>query len=197
MRFGWAITCSTVWARARPPVRDAGLRRTASPGIAAGHVGTGLQVATRAERLVVNAAGAAEGIVLVTVPAASTIFTNPSRYDLSSTQYGALFIPQAIAAIATSLLGSQLMRRLGAKPLYLIGLALGLAAMTFVLLSQVFMSTKGVAYALLLVATTLIGAGFGLAVPTLNSLTAAFNPGTVDSAVLVLNALLGLGTVLA
>jgi hypothetical protein len=33
-------------------------------------------------------AGVVQGIVLVTFPAASTIFTDPDRYDLSYTRYG-------------------------------------------------------------------------------------------------------------
>ena len=49
----------------------------------------------------------------------------------------------------------------------------------------------------LLVATAFLGAGFGLTVPAVNVLTAAFHPGRVESSVLVLNALLGLGTALA
>jgi hypothetical protein len=53
------------------------------------------------------------------------------------------------------------------------------------------------AYGLLLAATACLGAGFGLAVPALNTLTAAFHPQAVDRSVLVLNALLGLGTALA
>jgi hypothetical protein len=39
---------------------------------------------TRAERTVVHGAGAVQGIALVTFPAASTIFADPSEYDLSS-----------------------------------------------------------------------------------------------------------------
>ena len=39
--------------------------------------------------------------------------------------------------------------------------------------------------------------GFGLTVPTLNTFTATFHPDAVDRSVLVLNALLGLGTALA
>ena len=50
---------------------------------------------------------------------------------------------------------------------------------------------------MLLLATTSLGIGFGLTVPALNTFTAAFFPQKIDSAVLVLNALLGLGTVLA
>ena len=41
------------------------------------------------------------------------------------------------------------------------------------------------------------GVGFGLTVPAVNTFTAAFHPDAVDRSVLVLNALLGLGTALA
>ena len=50
-------------------------------------------MATRTETNVVYAAGLVQGIVLVTFPAASTIFTDPDEYDLSSSQYGAMFLP--------------------------------------------------------------------------------------------------------
>ena len=52
-------------------------------------------------------------------------------------------------------------------------------------------TTRRVAYALLLFATSSLGVGFGFTVPALNTFTAAFNPDKVDSSVLVLNALLG------
>ena len=41
-------------------------------------------MATQTERSVVYAAGVVQGIALVTFPAASTILTDPSEYDLSS-----------------------------------------------------------------------------------------------------------------
>jgi MFS family permease len=53
------------------------------------------------------------------------------------------------------------------------------------------------AYPLLLTATAFLGAGFGLTVPVLNTHVAAFRPDRADKGVLVLNALLGLGTALA
>ncbi len=52
------------------------------------------------------------------------------------------------------------------------------------------------AFVLLLMATACLGAGFGLT-SSLNTLAAAFRPATADKSVLVLNALLGLGTALA
>ena len=64
---------------------------------------------SRAESVTVNAAGLVQGIALVTFPAASTIFTARGSYNLSSSQYGAMFIPQVIAAIIASLLGAGLL----------------------------------------------------------------------------------------
>lgn len=42
-------------------------------------------MSSRAESRTVYAAGLVQGVVLVTFPAASTIFTEPSQYGLSST----------------------------------------------------------------------------------------------------------------
>lgn len=154
-------------------------------------------MASRTETRVVNAAGAAQGIVLVTFPAASTIFTSAKEYDLSNTQYGVLFLPQVATAITASLLGGYLSRRLGTKRVYLAGLAAGTVSMLLLIISTFFESNTPVAFPLLLVATAFLGVGFGLTVPALNTLTAAFHTDSVDSAVLVLNALLGLGTALA
>jgi MFS family permease len=76
-------------------------------------------------------------------------------------------------------------------------LAADLASMALLIVSHFFTSNQPVAYGLLLAATACLGAGFGLTVPAINALTAAFHPDNVDGSVLVLNALLGLGTVLA
>jgi MFS family permease len=154
-------------------------------------------VASRTETNVVYAAGLVQGIVLVTFPAASTIFTDPDEYALSSSQYGAMFLPQVITAIAGALLGAGLARRFGAKRVYLVGLAASLVAMGLLVTSTLFTHEQSVAYGLLLAATACLGAGFGLTVPTLNTFTARFHPAAIDRSVLVLNALLGLGTALA
>ena len=130
-------------------------------------------------------------------PAASTILTDPDEYDLSSTQYAGLFLPQVLTAIAAALLGAGLSGRFGTRRVYLVGLAASLASMCVLLLSTLFVSEQETAYALLLVATACLGAGFGLTVPSLNTFVAAFFPAGIDRAVLSLNALLGLGTVLA
>jgi MFS family permease len=149
----------------------------------------------RASR-VVSAAALVQGITLVTVPAASSILTDPSGYGLSSSQYGNVFLPQVVTAIAAALLGSRLADRITLKRVLLLGLGANLAAMLLLLLSWPLRADSG-DYGVLLLATTFLGLGFGLTVPALNTLTAAFHPDSVDRAVLSLNALLGLGTALA
>jgi fucose permease len=154
-------------------------------------------MASKTERMVVNAAGLVQGIVLVTFPAASTIFTSKSEYGLSSTQYGDMFLPQVALAITTSLLGAGLARRISTKRVYLLGLACSTISMVLLLVSTLVKSDQAAAYPMLLVATAFLGAGFGLTVPVLNTYTSVFNPDRVDRSVLTLNALLGLGTALA
>ena len=152
---------------------------------------------SRAPGRVVYSAGLVQGIVLVTFPAASTIFMSASAYGLSSSQYGSMFLPQAITAVGSSLLEGNLSHRLGGKPVYLAGLCANLAAMLLLIASRFVLGSQVVAYPLLLVATGCLGVGFGLTVPSINTFTAAFHPGAVDRSVLVLNSLLGLGTALA
>jgi len=149
------------------------------------------------EIVAVYAAGIVQGVALVTFPAASAIFISPAYYALSSTDYGGMFVPQAIMAIALSLIGGGLTRHLGIKRIYLLGLVADLLAMMFLVLSQFVMHNHPLAYGILLIATTCMGVGFGLTVPAINTLAAAFFPHNVDKAVLVLNALLGVGTALA
>jgi fucose permease len=154
-------------------------------------------MAQRSEIVTVYAAGLVQGIALVTFPAAGAVFTSPTGYGLSNTEYGAMFEPQAIMAIVSSLLGAGLASRIGAKRVYLLGLAANLAAMALLVASKFMMSERTAAYSLLLAATTCMGLGFGFTVPALNTFTAAFFPRKVDEAILGLNALLGLGTALA
>src|SRR5665213_638180 len=154
-------------------------------------------MAQRSEILTVYAAGLIQGVALVTFPAASAVFTSSSDYGLSSTEYGAMFVPQAVMAIISSLLGAGLRKRLGTKRIYMLGLSANLLAMTLLVASRFVMKEHSLAYAILLVATAFMGIGFGFTVPALNTFAAAFFPKKVDRAVLVLNALLGLETALA
>jgi len=154
-------------------------------------------MAERAEVVEVYGAGVVQGVALVTFPAASAILTSPQYYNLTSTQYGAMFLPQALTAIMSALLGASMARSLGAKRIFTLGLVANLLSMLLLVLSQLAIGHGSLAYLILLLATTSLGLGFGLTVPALNTLAASFFPERVDSAVLILNALLGLGTALA
>ena len=145
----------------------------------------------------VYAAGLLQGLALVTFPAASAVLTSPSGYALSTGEYGAMFAPQTILAVAAALLSTRLGARWGQKRLLVVGLAANLASMALLVGSQFVMQTHAAAFALLLGATACMGLGFGLTVPAVNVLAAALFPRRVDVAVLALNALLGLGTALA
>jgi MFS family permease len=57
----------------------------------------------------------------------------PGEYDLSSTRYGTMFLPQVLTAIAASVLGGSLARRLGTKRVYLAGLPTNLASMALLI----------------------------------------------------------------
>jgi fucose permease len=155
------------------------------------------QAAPRREVVAVYAAGLVQGVALVTFPAASSILTSPDYYGFSQTAYGSLFLPQAVAAIIAAVAGARLTARLGLKRVLLAGLAGDLAAMALLVASQFTIGAGSLPYLILLVATTCLGIGFGLTVPSLNNLVGAFFASAVDRAVLYLNALLGLGTALA
>jgi fucose permease len=154
-------------------------------------------MAQRSVIAAVYTAGVVQGLALVTFPAAGVIFTRADGYGLSSTEYGALFLPQALMAIGAALLGASLCRSLGLKRIYLLGLTADLLAMALLVASRFMTGTHTLAYGTLLTATASLGVGFGLTVPAVNTLAAGFFPRKVDSAILVLNALLGLGTALA
>ena len=69
--------------------------------------------------------------------------------------------------------------------------------MALLVSSRFVLASHAAAFACLLGATALMGIGFGLTIPVVNSLAASLFPRRVDVAVLALNALLGLGTALA
>src|SRR5277367_1475660 len=154
-------------------------------------------MASRQEIAAVYAGAVIQGMVLVTFPAVSAIFTSTVHYGLSTTEYGGMFVPQAVTAILSSLLGAGLTRHIGGKRVFLLGLAADLLSMALLFASQFATGVPPLAYGILLAATAFLGIGFGFAVPALNTFTAAFFPEKVDQSILTLNALLGVGTALA
>lgn len=149
------------------------------------------------EQKILLLVGVMQGVALVTFPAIGTVLTGSDGFALSSSSYGLIFLPQVIAAIASSFLGGQAAQRLGSKKVLMLGLGSDALAMAVLLVSALVMHQQALSLPLLLIATALMGFGFGGVVPLLNTYMAAFQPQRIDQAVLTLNALLGLGTALA
>jgi MFS family permease len=156
------------------------------------------QVAARRRRAVatVYAIGLFQGLSLVAFPAAATILTASTGYDLSKSQYGLLFLPQVVLAIASSLSLPALARRFGLKRVLQAGLVADTVAMGL-LVGSVPLAGHAGAYPVLLVATGALGLGFGLTLGSISTYAGAFMPDRRDVALTGLNVLLGLGTALS
>jgi MFS family permease len=150
----------------------------------------------RSEIVAVYAAGLFQGLSLVAVPAAATILTSADGYDLSASQYGLLFLPQVILAIAGSLALPSLAGRIGLKRVLIVGLAADTVAMTLLVVSN-SVRTDAIAFPLLLVVTGSLGLGFGLTLGSISTYAGAFQPQRREVALTALNVLLGLGTALS
>jgi MFS transporter, FHS family, glucose/mannose:H+ symporter len=147
------------------------------------------QSASRFDIALVYLAGVAQGLALVSFPAASATFASPSGFALSNTQYGALFVPQVVLEILSSALAPRLARRMGLRGVLLVGLAADLLSMALLGASAALMRQPG-ALPVLCTATGALGLGFGATVMALNTVVEAFFPRSADTAVLALNALL-------
>jgi hypothetical protein len=78
-------------------------------------------VARSAEIAVVYGGGLAQGLALVSFPAAATILTAADGYGLSSNQYGSIFLPLFAGSVLASLLAPTLARRRSLKRVLLTG----------------------------------------------------------------------------
>src|ERR1700751_4455887 len=85
--------------------------------------------ARRREMLTVYVIGLFQGLSLVAFPAAATILTSATGYDLSKSQYGLMFIPQVALAIAGPLPRPNVASRFSLKRVLLAGMAADTLAM--------------------------------------------------------------------
>jgi FHS family glucose/mannose:H+ symporter-like MFS transporter len=150
----------------------------------------------RREVMTVYAIGLFQGLSLVAFPAAALVLTSSAGYDLSKNQYGALYLPQVLLAIAGSLALPALARRFGLKLVLLTGLIADTVAMGLLAGSYPFRADAA-AYPMLLVATASLGLGFGLTLGSISTYAGAFMPERRAMALTSLNVLLGLGTALS
>jgi MFS family permease len=146
--------------------------------------------------LTVYVIGLFQGLSLVAFPAAATILTSATGYNLSKSQYGVLFVPQVVMAILGSLSLPRLGERFPLKLVLLGGLLADTLAMSLLAASDAVQHDR-VAFPILLVATGALGLGFGLTLGAISTYAGAFMPQRRDVALTALNVLLGLGTALS
>jgi MFS family permease len=150
-----------------------------------------------AEVRTIYGVGLFQGLSLVAFPAAATILTNStSGYGLSSDQYGILFLPQVVMAIAGSLSLPSLGGHFGLKKVLLVGVLADAMAMALLVASEP-VRMDSIAFPMLLVATGFLGLGFGLTLGSISTYAGAFHPDRREVALTSVNVLLGLGTALS
>jgi fucose permease len=138
--------------------------------------------------------GMLAGISLILFPSAGSLFTDPAFHDLSGAQFGVLFTPQIITAIASSFATATIAHRFGMKRVLQMGLLFTALAMGLLVASHSTIGT-GLVFPVLLAATAAIGAGFGFTISSLNAYAFDLFPGREDSAVTAIHVMTGTGQV--
>lgn len=133
------------------------------------------------------------GATLVSFPA-SSVFLRAS-HGFSDAQYGAIYLPQLVAALAGAVLGGVASRAWSLRGLYMASLALFLSAQGL-LATSAFLDAD-LAFIVIMVATASFGFGFGFGGGPLNGIVAALFPRTPNSAITALHMCAGAGLTVA
>ncbi|SFZ95015.1 Fucose permease [Flaviramulus basaltis] len=144
--------------------------------------------------IIVYLGGLLTGLSLILFPAMGSIFTDASQFGLSSSQFGNIFIPQALLAIVSALAIPFFVSKYGIKRALILGLG-ALILSTFLLyLSHFYIYEKEAALIILFLGTTFLGFGFGTVITVLNPLAFQLFPNNELASVTGLHFALGLGT---
>ncbi len=138
-------------------------------------------------------AGFLQGLCLVFIPAASTIFKSPEQNAISDIQYGFLAFPMIIVGILSTLFLKQMIGLLGRRKIFGIGCFANAAYMLF---GSATYFTKGdgeTSFLLFMAGNLMLGLGFGFLVSILNIYTAEVNPKKSDALLAGLHSFLGIG----
>ena len=144
---------------------------------------------SRAALAAVYGAAVLVGVAMVSFPASSAILKR--LHGFSDAQYGSIFLPQVAMVVLGSLLGGTLADRLGLRRL----LAMAFVALSF---SQAALWTSAAlapaaAYVSVLVGTSCLGLGYGLAAAPLNTYPTLLFPARHDAAIVAMHTAMGLG----
>ena len=133
------------------------------------------------------------GATLDSFPASSAYLV--ALHGFSDSQYGAIYIPQLVAAIAGALAGASASRFVSLERMWTVSLVSFLIAQTLLILCGVSAETisREAALAVLMVATGAFGFGFGFGGGPLNGLVASQFPKSRNTAIAALHMCAGAG----
>ncbi|MFZ4826105.1 MAG: MFS transporter [Phototrophicaceae bacterium] len=134
------------------------------------------------------------GISLILFPSAGSLFTDANFHHLNSAQFGVLFTPQIVTAIASSVLTASVARYTSMKRVLQIGLIFSALAMLLLVISNFTFGSVWV-FPLLLMATGAMGAGFGFTISALNAYAFDLFPTASDTAVTAIHVMTGIGQI--
>jgi MFS family permease len=137
-----------------------------------------------------------QGAVAVIFSAYTGVFVARYHYDLTLPQYGALFIPQVVAAVVAALFASDIGCWLRAEKAYLGGLGCSLVGMALLVATE-WVARLAFSYPLLLAATAFVGVGFGLSFPFVRCYAVSLKPLRARRQILLVNCLVAAGMVTA
>ncbi len=144
--------------------------------------------------LAVYVAGFISGLALIMYAAGGSLYQDPDFHNLSSSQFGSIFILQTLMAAISSLSTAVVARRFGTKAALLFGQTLIVAAMVLLAGSQLALGS-GLAYVLLLVSCGILGFGFGMSLSALTAYSYDLFLGKEAATVTIMHTIIGLGFV--
>ena len=133
------------------------------------------------------------GLTLVSFPASSAFLRE--THGFTDAQYGAIYLPQLVAAIAGALIGGPAAARLGLKRMFVIALVAFAAAQALLAVSVDLEPAR--ALVAIMAATACFGFGFGFGGGPLNAFAVLLFPRRATSALTALHMLAGAGLTVA
>ena len=138
-----------------------------------------------------------QGLALILIPAASTIFKSPEQNAISDIQYGFLSLPMILSGVFSTLFLKQIINFSGRRKVFFFSC---LAYIAYMLCDSATYFTIGDAqtsFLLLLTGNLMLGFGFGLLTSILNIYTTEVKPEKSDALLTGLHSCIGIGAALS
>jgi MFS family permease len=150
----------------------------------------------RENRLIVSAA-ATEGAILASFCASVSILLARHDYDLSASQYSAVFLLQVITGVSAALIAARSAMRFSRGRALRLGLSLSILGLLLMIGALAPGARSASQLPLLLIASGLAGGGFGFVYPALTAFALDASPSHAERSVLALNLILAAGLVVS